>query len=197
MVLLVDVLVENTMVQTSVEPVVPSVLKNEENGQVHGDLPPRRERHLERNTDLLAHRVEKPDGESLHHEMGNQDRLKALPLLLVTRNLGLLDLVLVEVWDPVDDGPWQTTAKVHDLMHQEEKKTRGEKVIVDPVVIGCPELLDKVQVGNSREVIEGIGERGHVRKPSVVVVNGTVMLVNSENQYTRSTYLTMMVFGVG
>lgn len=197
MVLLVDVLVENTVVQASVEPVVPSVLKNEEDGQVHGDLPPRWERHLERNTDLLAHRVEEPDRESLHHEVGNQHRLEALPLLLVTRNLGLLDLVLVEVWDSVDDGPWQTTAKVHNLMHQEEEKTRGEKVVVDPVVIGCPELLDIVQVGNSREVVKGIGERGHVRKPSVVVVNGTIMLVNSGNQYTRSTYLTMMVFGVG
>lgn len=134
-VLLVNVLVENTVVQASVEPVVPGILKHEEDGQVHGNLPPRREGHREADTDFLTDRVEEPNGERLHHEMGNQNRLKTLPLLLVARKLGLLNLVLVEVRDSVDDGPGQTTTKVHDLMHQEEEKTRGEKVIVDPVVV--------------------------------------------------------------
>lgn len=134
-VLLVDVLVENTVVQASVEPVVPGIFEHEKDGQVHGNLPPRREGHREADTDFLTDRVEEPDWEGLHHEMGNQDRLETLPLLLVTRKLGFLNFVLVEVRDSVDDGPGQTTAKVHDLMHQEEEETCSEKVIVDPVVV--------------------------------------------------------------
>lgn len=172
MVLLVNVLVEDTVVQASVEPVVPSVLKDEEEGQVHGHLPPWRERHRERNANLLTQRMEKPDREGLHHEVGNQNRLEALPLLLVAWNLGLLDLVLVEVWNTVNNGPWQTTTKVHNLVHQEEEETSSEKIVVDPVVVGSPELFHIVQVGNSREVLERISKSGDVREARVAVING-------------------------
>lgn len=156
MVLLVNILVENTVMQASVEPVVPGVLSDEEQGQVKSDFPPRRERSRERDTNLLTQRVEKPDGKGLDQEVRNQHRLEALQLLLVAGDLSFLDLVLVEVRNAVDDGPGQTATKIHDFVHQEEKETRGEQVVVHPVVVGGPELLDIVQVRHLGEVVQGI-----------------------------------------
>lgn len=138
MVLFVDHFVKNTVVQASVEPVVPGVLADEEDGQVEGDLVPRWEGHREGHADFLCDWVEKPDGEGLHHEMRNQHRLETLPLLLIAWDLSLLDLVFVEVRNTVDDSPGQTTTKVHDFVHHEKEKTSGKHVVIDPVVVGSP-----------------------------------------------------------
>ena len=140
-----DVLVEHTVMQASVEPVVPCILQNEENGQVQCDFSPRGEWNIEGHSDFHGNRVEEPNWESFHHEVGDQHRLKTLPLFLVVRELGVLDLVLVEVRDSLDNGPRQTSAKVHDLVHQKEEQSGSKHVVVHVIVVGTPKLLQGVQ----------------------------------------------------
>lgn len=170
-VLLVNVLVKDSVVQAPVEPVMPSVFQHKEKPQLEQDFRPRRERNQERHADLFTERVEKPDGEGLHQEMRCQDRFKTLPLLGVARQLRLLDLVLAEVWDTIDNGPGQTSAKVHDLVHQEEEQSSGQNIIVHPIVVGGPEFLDWVQTADVTEVLVRLGKRRCVRKPTIVVID--------------------------
>lgn len=92
-------------------------------------------------------------------------------MLGVARQLRLLDLVLAEVWDTIDNGPGQTSAKVHDLVHQEEEQSSGQNIIVHPIVVGGPEFLDWVQTADVTEVLVRLRKRRCVRKPTIVVID--------------------------
>lgn len=127
MVNLVNVLVERSPVEGAVKPVMPSILKNEENSNLVGHLDPRRERNTGVHTKVLAHRMEEPDLGEFDGKVGEKDELRATPLLSGSGDLGLrqlsahppsilyapreigvthvLNLVLVEVWDRIDDDP--------------------------------------------------------------------------------------------
>lgn len=160
--LLVNVLVENTVVQAPVEPVMPSVFQNEENSQLGQNLGPGWEWNIESHTDLGTDGVEKPNRQYLDHEMRHEHGLHTFPLLRVAGELCVLNLVLSEVWDLVDDVPWQTTAKVHDLVHHEEEETGGNDVIVHPVVVGTPDLLEDIECRDLVEVTVCVSKRGDV-----------------------------------
>lgn len=144
MMLLVNILVKDTVVQTPMEPVVPSILHDEEKSQLEQDLGNRGERNGKTHADFGTDWVEEPDRQSLNHEMGNENRLHAFPLFLVAWNLGILNLVLLEVGDAVNNEPRQTTAKVHDFVHEEEKETGGENIVIHPVVVSTPYFLKGV-----------------------------------------------------
>lgn len=73
--LLVDVFVEVTVVQASVEPVMPGVLQKEEDSHLQRNGLPRWEWDLKGNADLLADWMEEPDREGLDQEMRLQNRL--------------------------------------------------------------------------------------------------------------------------
>lgn len=123
--LLVDVLVKDTVVQTSVEPVVPGVFHYKEETQLQEYFGNRREWNREGHSDLSTKWMEEPNGEGLNHKVGHEDGFHTFPLLGQAWKLGVLNLVLLEVRDTVNDEPGQTTAEIHDLVHQEEKETSG------------------------------------------------------------------------
>ena len=68
------------------EPVVPSVLHDEENGDVHGHLPKRREGDSVLHAEVGRYGMEEPDLGQLHGEVAKQDERGALPLLLPGRD---------------------------------------------------------------------------------------------------------------
>lgn len=119
--LLVNILVEDSMMQASVQPVVPCVLHNKEDGQLKQDLLERRKGEVERHANLGTQRVEKPNRECFDHEVRDQNRLETLPLFFVARDFIVLNLELLEIWYPVNDGPRQAPAEIHDLVCQKEE----------------------------------------------------------------------------
>jgi len=155
-----------------VEPVVPCVLKNEENTQLDKNISNGREWNLELDTNVLAQWVEEPDRESLDEEMRCQNRLETLPLFLIGWKLCFLDSVLVKVWDSLDDEPRQTSTEIEEFMDGEEQQSGSEQVIAHVVVVSTPKLLEHVQALDLLEVVEGISERGYVLEASVVVIHG-------------------------
>ena len=56
-----------------------------------------------------------------------------------------LNLVLLEVWDLVDDEPWESAAKVDGLVHDEAHDTGGEHVVADVRVPRSPHALEEVE----------------------------------------------------
>lgn len=68
-VLLVNIFVENSVMQPTMEPVVPCVLQHEKYRQLETDGGPRGEGNLEADSQLLAHGVEKPTRKSFHQKM--------------------------------------------------------------------------------------------------------------------------------
>lgn len=145
-VLLVNVLVEGTVVQTSVQPVVPGILKHKEQSQMGTDLHPRREGDINSDSGVLAHGVEAPDGDGLDHKVRNQHRLHALPLLSHRGDLGLtLDLPLVKVRNLIQNHPRHTSAKVENLMQQENEDAAGNEIVAPPHEIRRPDSLDNVE----------------------------------------------------
>ena len=86
---LVDVAVERAPVQRAVEPVVPGVFHDEEDGDLVGHLGPVRERHARVHAKVLAQGVEEPDLGEFDREVAEQHQLGALPLFLGCGDLGL------------------------------------------------------------------------------------------------------------
>lgn len=144
-VLLVDVLVEGSVVQASVEPVVPGILKNKKQGQVSTNLQPGGERNADFDSGVFANGVEAPDGDGLDQEVGHEHRLHAVPLLSKGGDLGLLDLVLSEVGDLIKDSPRHTSAKVENLVEQEDENATGDQIIAKPHEVGSPNPLHDVK----------------------------------------------------
>lgn len=58
----------------------------------------------------------------------------------------VLNLVLVEGGNGIDDDPWQTTAKVDNLVHHERHDTSGEGVILHVHVPGSPGALENAKM---------------------------------------------------
>ena len=79
---LVDGLVQRSVVQDSVKPVVPGILHNEEDGDVHGYLPGGGEGDAILHSEVGRDGVEQPDLGELDGEVAQEDEGGALPLLL-------------------------------------------------------------------------------------------------------------------
>lgn len=145
MVLLVNIFVENTVVQTTVEPVVPGIFQNEKHSQLDQHLSDRWEWDGIADTEFLTQWVETPNWDNLNKEVGDEDGLEALPLLLIRRCL-LLDLPLLEVWNLVHNEERQGSAEIHGFVGDEEDESRSEQIIAHVVVDRAPKLLNERQV---------------------------------------------------
>lgn len=77
---LVDGAVERTPVHGAVGPVVPGVLDDEEDGDLHGDFPERGEGDAGAHAEEDGHGVEDPDLRELDGEVGEEDHFGAVPL---------------------------------------------------------------------------------------------------------------------
>lgn len=95
MVDLVDVFIEEAVVHCAVDPVVPGILKNEEDGDLEGYLVDTGERNGVAEAEELAHRVEEPDLRELDGKVGEEDKEGALPLFPCSRDLALSGFVSI------------------------------------------------------------------------------------------------------
>jgi hypothetical protein len=75
-----------------------------------------------------------------------QDELGALPLLSGSRNLMLLNLVLVEIGNAVDNHPRERATEVDEFVHQEGHDTSGEHIVTNVGVPRHPQLLKVIEV---------------------------------------------------
>jgi hypothetical protein len=58
----------------------------------------------------------------------------------------VLNLVLVEVWYPINDNPGQRATKVDHLMHHKGHDARSQHIILHVRIPGRPHLLEHVEV---------------------------------------------------
>jgi hypothetical protein len=84
---LVDVLVQRAPVHGAVDPVVPGIFKDEEDGDLVGHCPDGREGNGGLEAEVLRHGVEAPDLREFDGKVGDEDELRALPLLACGGNL--------------------------------------------------------------------------------------------------------------
>lgn len=92
---LVDVLVERAVVQSAVEPVVPGVFHDEEDGDLVGHLEPGREGDTVVHAKVHGNGVEEPDLRELDGDVADKDKGSAVKLLAPRRNFLLFDCMLV------------------------------------------------------------------------------------------------------
>jgi hypothetical protein len=157
---LVDGAVERAPVHGAVGPVVPGVLDDEEDGDVHGDLPHGGEGDAGVHAEEDGHGVEDPDLGELDGEVGEEDHFGAVPLLCDGGDFALercvlvrcdggrgccgadeggaygLDLVFVEVGHAVDDDPGEGAAEVDEFVHHEGHDSSREDVVLHVCVPG-------------------------------------------------------------
>lgn len=147
----------------AVDPVVPGILENEEDGDLEGYLIDTGKGYKVVKAEEVAHKVEEPDLRELDGEVGEKDKEGALPLFLCSRDLVLsdslalyyfikghdaaylLDLILPEPRDHVDDNPRQRAAKVDSLVYDKGHDTRGENIVVHVRVPSRPKTLGVVE----------------------------------------------------
>lgn len=133
---LVDAPVQRAVVQSAVEPVVPGVLQDEEEGNLPSHGEERGERNAVIHAEVGGNRVEEPDLRQFGGEVADEDDGGAIPLLLQSGNLLVLNLVLVEVGNLVHDHEGKAAAEVDDLVHEEAHEAGRQSVIVHPQVPG-------------------------------------------------------------
>lgn len=141
---LVDVPVEGADVQRAVEPVVPGILEDEEQGDLESHGGPGREGDAGLHSAGDGHGMEEPDLGQLDGEMAEEDELGAAPLLGEGWHFLALNLVLVEVGDAVDDDPGETAAEVDNLVHAEAQDAGSEDIVLH---VGVPTLWVIVSTG--------------------------------------------------
>lgn len=146
MVELVDGLVEAGRMQGSVEPVMPRVFKDEEDGNLirHGEDGGKWNR--ERETYALSEWMEKPDLWELDGKMREQDVFRARPLFGCRWRFLVLELVFSEPGEPIRNEPNQRAAKVDGFMH-DEGHDAGSQYIILHIGIPCrPHTLHEIEV---------------------------------------------------
>lgn len=148
---LVDGLVEGTVVQATVEPVVPSILHDEANSNLKSHLPERGEANTVVHSEVGGNGVEEPDLRKLGGEVANEDNGGAVPLLLERGHLLRLDLEAVEVGNQVAEHVGNATAKVDELVEDEAHNAGGEGVVLHPEIPGLFGGLVYVHARRSRE----------------------------------------------
>lgn len=110
--------------QSPVEPVVPRVFHDEEDGNLQGHCLDLGEGNTEVHTEVGGDGVEEPDLRQFDGDVAKKHQGRALPLLLPSRNLLVLNLVSVEVGNTVEDHIGNTPAEIDDLVHHEAHYSR-------------------------------------------------------------------------
>lgn len=127
---LVDAPVERAIVKSAVEPVVPGILHDEEDGNLPGHGEERGERNAVVHAEVGGDGVEEPDLRQFGGEVADEDDGGAVPLFFEGRDLLRLNLVFVEVGDLVHDHEGNAAAEVDDLVHDEAHDAGGQSVIL-------------------------------------------------------------------
>ncbi len=127
---LVDVFVQWAPVKRAMEPIVPCILQHEEDADMEEHCGPGRERNASLHSAVLGHGVKQPDLRKLDGKMGEEDELRAVPLLGDGGDLLPLDLVFVKVWDLANNHPGNATTEVDQFVHHEGHNAGGEDVIL-------------------------------------------------------------------
>jgi hypothetical protein len=131
---LVDSLVQRTVVQSAVEPVMPSILHDEADGDLESHLPGGREGHTVIQTEVGSNGVEEPDLRKFGGEVADKDDGGAIPLLLKSRDLLLLDSELFEIGDVVHEHEGNAAAEVDKFVEEETQDAGREGVVLHPEV---------------------------------------------------------------
>lgn len=138
---LVDGLVEGTVVQSTVEPVVPSILHHEANSDLESHLPHRRERHAVVHAEVGSDGVEEPDLREFGGEVADENNGGTVPLLLNGGNLLLLDSELLEVGDEIHQHEGNAAAEVDKFVENKTHDTGREGVVLHPKVPSLNRVL--------------------------------------------------------
>jgi hypothetical protein len=144
---LVDGLVEGTVVQSTVEPIVPSIFHYEAEGDLESHLPYGRERHTVVHAQVCSDGVEEPDLREFGGEVADENNGGAVPLLLEGGNLLLLDSELLEVRDVVHQHEGNAATKVDNLVEDKTHDTGRESVVLHPKVPSLNRVLVLLFVG--------------------------------------------------
>lgn len=143
---LVDGLVERTVVQSTVEPVVPSILHDEADSDLESHLPNGREGHTVVHTEVGSDGVEEPDLRKFGGEMADKNDGGAIPLLLEGGNLLLLNSELLEIGDVIHHHVGNTAAEVDELVKHKTHDAGREGIVLHPEVPSGPELFDNIEL---------------------------------------------------
>lgn len=136
MVQLVNSLVKRAVVQCTMEEVVPCILHNKENGDVHSYLGHRGKGDAIIHAKVSGDGVEEPDLWQLHREMREKHEASAIPLFFDSWNLSFLDLPFIEEGRPVNNHPRDTPPKVDQFVHNKRHDACGENIILHPKIPG-------------------------------------------------------------
>lgn len=143
---LVNRLVERTVVQRSVEPVVPGVLHDEADGDLNSHLPDRRERNAVLHAQVGSDGVEEPDLRELGGEVADEDDGGAIPLFLEGGHLLSLNLVSAEIGNLVHNHKGNASTEVNELVEDEAQESGSESIVLH---IKVPGLSSRVNIGES------------------------------------------------
>lgn len=136
---LVNPAVERSVVKGLVRDIVPCVFNDEEESNLKGHGLKVGEGNLERlHAEGDGQGVEQEDLRKFDGEMGEEHKFGAFPLLSSRWDFVWLQFPLSEVWHAVDDHPWNTSAKVHQLMKDEAHKPRCKYWVADKNIPCCP-----------------------------------------------------------
>ena len=143
---LVDGLVERSIVQAAMEPVVPGILENEADDNLESHLPQGRERNAVVEAEVRGDGMEEPNLRKLSSEVADEDEESTIPLLLESWHLLALNLVLVEIGNLVHDHEGDASAEVNDFVQDEAHDTGSEGVVLHKQVPSSPEALGNIEV---------------------------------------------------
>lgn len=113
-----------------VKPIVPCILHDKEDENLHSNFPRRGERHAVLNTKESGDRVEKPDQGQLGSEVAEEDSPSTVPLLLEGGHLLSLNLLLVQYWNLVYNHEGYTAAEVDEFMYDEGHGASRKRIIL-------------------------------------------------------------------
>jgi hypothetical protein len=128
--------------------IVEHILEDKEKCKLREHDLPRRERHLpSAHAKGLCDGVEEEDGGPLDGEVGKEDSLGTLPLLLWCGHLVGLQLPLAEVGEGVNDNPRYATTEIDGLVEDERGNAGRNERVPDPQVPCHPLTLEPVELG--------------------------------------------------
>lgn len=110
--------------KSPVEPVMPCVLEDEEDGNLHGHGLDRGEGNAEVHAEVRGNGVEEPDLGQFDGDVAEKHQASAFPLLLPGRDLLVLNLVFVEIGNAIEEHIGNTSTEVNNLVHHETHDPR-------------------------------------------------------------------------